>query len=1183
MRYCVLLCGLLFVGGIGLAQDRSELEEDHNVRTRLATPHTDWAVPYRLGRTRVLFFLRGHGTGPREVIELQQRFEFDSQMVFWARVIDSTQEGWHGAERGVERMARLLAERWDVFVFLAPEGSGTRDVTPDMLPVEQQLKLLEAVTAGAGLVLVGNNDARVLKEKNRLARVPDVLADVDGAATFTVKQGRAVRLPKRPAADYRPGWEVQYDEWAMRVGKAILWAAGKEPPLRLTLRAQAQPLAGPTLPGVAATLHWHGAASGSVAHVTLRRDDGRVLFTRQQPLAGPDGTADLTVPQLRSGAYYLDVVARRDGRVDGWASTQLTVACPQAVELTLDPAWAEVGQTLAGKVRLTGPALPGQQVLVQLIDRRGRHIAQQVIATNAATSVFRFPVQPWFPMLVEVRATLLEGKQEVAAAWQFAHVVQRHRGQFNFVMWDVPRGALAPWAEQALATSGVTIHLASGTPPPQLAAYQMAWIPYTTHVDAKQDAQGIMKPCCWADAAKLQKHVDTIVEKHVAARQHGVFVYSLGDEIAVRGSCLSPHCLAAYRQYLAEQYGDIAALNASWGTHYTRFDEVQLSTPDDNDETTALRAGNFPRWFDRQAYQSHNFCQLCTRFGAGFRRLDRESRCGFEGAGTFTHADDLDGFVRANTFWSPYPGTADEVVRSIAPRDFPRANWMGYTKDADTLVERYWRMITRGCDSVWWWRWDAMGRFHGWLAPNLDPYPAVQEILRDTQIVRDGLGDLLLHATLETDGVGMLFSHASAYAAKVQAGPSFGTYEGSHTAWHTALRELGLNFRYFTDRQMRQGEVDLSRFRAIVLPMTQALGPGEVALLREYVRGGGLLVADVRPAIYDGHVKPLAAGQLDELFGVRRTSCAAAIVADATLETLRLNEISRFEEDSRRLAPALVPGVPGTSARAKLPGITQLDLARLRVDPGVAAAGATAAGAAGKVPLLLQHRFGQGQTVLLNVTLPSLPPLNAEHTPEAVAQLLRRILAQGHVAPAFALAAANGQRLRNVELTRWTSGPVEIVSVFRHHGRAEPARLDLRRPMYVYDLKGRRALGRQQIVDLTLTPFRAMFFAISPQPLAPVALQLAPAASAGSVARLTIAAAPTAGRQAVVLQVRLPDGRAADWVRRVVVADAQGVAVDVPVAYNDPGGTWTIEATDLYTATPVKAQFTVSTQEGGRR
>ena len=249
--------------------------------------------------------------------------------------------------------------------------------------------------------------------------------------------------------------------------------------------------------------------------------------------------------------------------------------------------------------------------------------------------------------------------------------------------------------------------------------------------------------------------VDEIVQKHLPARRHGVFVYSLGDEIAVRGSCLSPRCLAAYQRYLQDQYKDIAALNASWGSQYANFDQVQLSTPTDNEEAEALQSGNFPRWFDRQAYQSYNFCKLCKRFGKGFRTIDPQSRCGFEGAGTFGAADDLDGFVRSNTFWSPYPGTADEVVRSIAPRDFPRSNWMGYTKDADSLLEKYWRMVTRGTDAVWWWRWDCLGAFHGWLRASLDPYPAVQEILRDTQVVRDGLGDLRLGDDAPIDEVAL--------------------------------------------------------------------------------------------------------------------------------------------------------------------------------------------------------------------------------------------------------------------------------------------------------------------------------------------------------------------------------------------------------------------------------------------
>jgi beta-galactosidase len=1136
----MVVLGILSAAGVCRGQDMAELEADHGVQSEFVTPHTAWATPYVHGETRVLFFVNGRGTNAREVIELKQRFDLDPQMVFWTRVVDTTRDEWHGGENGVRRMARLLTERWDAFVF-----SGA---SLDNVPVEQQYTIIKAVTGGAGLVLVGTDDRRVLKDKNRLQTFPALLHDVNGAAAFTVLQGRGVRLPQCPTIEYRRGWEVEYDQWSMRLGKAILWAAGKEPALSLTVAPKDEELDRATLPAAAATLQWQAAPQGTVADIKLRRDDGQVVLAGRHTLDGPEGELELTIPRVRSGRYWLDAVARDGQRAAGFASTPLTVVCPQQdVRLALDQDWAEVGEQIAGRVHVAGDSGDGRRVVVSLIDRRGRQIARHILASDTAEQPFRFTVEPWFPMLLEVRATLADGESEVASAWQFARVVKRHRGRFNFLMWDIPYGTLAPAAQASLAATGVTVHLTSGPPPPYVAAHDIAWIPYTTHVAADRDEQGVMKPACWNDEAAIQAHVDKVVDASLASRQHGVFAYSLGDEIAVRGSCLSPHCLEAYRRYLREQYGEIAALNASWGTRYGGFDEVHLSRPDDNDEAEALRAGNFPRWFDRQAFQSYNFCKLCERFGDGFRRIDPHGICGFEGAGTFRNADDLDGFVRYNTFWSPYPGTADEVLRSIAPRDFPRANWMGYTKDADSLLGRYWRMITRGCDSVWWWRWEVVGRFRGWLAPNLDPYPAVRDILQDTQIVRDGLGDLLLRSEMQTDGVGILYSLPSAYATKVQASPTFGTYENSHAAFHSALRELGLNFQYFTDRQVRLGEVDLRGFKVIVLPMTQALSGQEAEMLRSYVRDGGVLIADVRPAIYDGHVKPLAAGQLDDVFGVQRTGVEAARVSNGTI------------------------AVPVTGETRE-----SVELAKVRVDAGIQATTATAAGSAGDVPLCLSNGFGQGQAFLLNLAMDGFPALNSQNTLEASAHLFRQLLDRARVVPAIRLTAADGQRLRNVEITRWTNGPVQIVSVFRHAGMAESATLSLEQPLYVCDLKSRKDLGRQQTVNVTITPYRAMFYAISPQPLKPVELKaVASKVSVGSVQHVTVTSPLPEGWQAVKVQVTMPDGSPADWVDAVAVTDHQGVVVDVPVACNDPKGTWTVNATELYTGATTTATFVV--------
>ena len=1139
MRHFAFLLGLALFGQPCLAQDQAELEVDHNVNAQLVTPHTAWATPYVLGKTRVLFFLNGRGTNAREVIELKQRFDLDPQMVFWTRIVDTTRDEWHGGEIGIRRMARLLTQKWDAFVFL--------NVPLEKVPVEQQYPLVKAVTEGAGLVLLGTDDRRVLKDKNRIKTLPECLHDVSGAAAFAIKQGRGARLPGCPTIAYRPGWEVAYDEWNMRLGKAILWAAGKEPKLCLTLRAKSKELARASLPAVGAALQWRAATCSVVADIKLRREDGEVILTGQQTLGQTDGSLDLSVPLVRAGNYHLDVIAREGDRVSGFASVPLAVGGEQQVsKLTLDQDWAEIGQKLSGKVQLAKEGGAGQRVIVSLFDRRDRQIARQIVPADVTGQAFSFDVQPWFPMLLEVRATLMDGTNEVASAWQYARVVKRHRGQFNFVMWDVPSGNLAPVAEQSLTQTGVTVHLRGGAPPAYVAAYDMAWIPYTTHVKATRDDQGIMKPVCWNDEPAIQAHVDKIVDNCRRSRQHGVFVYSLGDEISVRGSCLSPSCLQAYRKFLQEQYGDIATLNASWDSKHSSFDQIELSKPEDNDETEALQAGKFPRWFDRQAFQSHSFCKLCERFGKAFRRLDPQSRCGFEGAGTFRRADDLDGFVRYNTFWSPYPGTADEVLRSIAPRDFPRANWMGYTKDADSLLEKYWRMVTRGCDAVWWWRWEVLGRFHGWLAPNLDPYPAVRELLDDTQIMRDGLGDLLLASQMQTDGIGILYSQPSAYAAKVQASPTFGSYEGNHTAFHGALRELGLNFRYFTGRQLRLGEVDLNRFKVILLPMAQAMSSAAAGKYRDYVRQGGVLIADVRPAIYDGHVKPLAAGQLDDLFGIKRSHTGNAVVSDAAIEASPADEKP-----------------------------TKLELVKVRVDAGVTATQASVAGNAGPTPLFLHHRFGKGQTVLLNLAMASYPALGAAATTEAAARQLQLLLERGGVSPVLRLTGNDGQRLHNVEVTRWTNGPVQIVSIFRHHGQQGTAVLHLPQAMRVYDLKARKDLSSQQTLSLTLTPFRAQFYAISPLPLEAVQLRVEPSVAPGGVQRVRLMSSLLHGQQAVKVQVKLPDGRIADWADNIVVTDKRGATANVPVALDDPSGTWTVSATELYTGATTTAHFTV--------
>jgi hypothetical protein len=526
--------------------------------------------------------------------------------------------------------------------------------------------------------------------------------------------------------------------------------------------------------------------------------------------------------------------------------------------------------------------------------------------------------------------------------------------------------------------------------------------------------------------------------------------------------------------------------------------------------------------------------------------MDPQARTGFEGAGRFEDGDDFDLIVRTNGFWTPYPGPGDEVIRSIAPRGFPRSNWMGYDKEADPLISTYWRMITRGCDAVWWWRWDNISEFQGLLAPHFGLFPAIHELVNETAVVRDGLGTLLSHSWMQDDGIALLYSLPSAYASRVEGGASYGSYTQNHTAWHSALRGLGLQFRYVTDRMLRQGEFEAERFKVLILAQAEAIGPAEAEAIRQFVRRGGTVIADLRPGLFDGHCKPLPSGILDDLFGVAQGENVEALTADATVE--------------------------GALAGRRF----SLSFAGAKVNPAVKLTTGRALGKAGDVPLGIVNEVGQGRAILLNAAMSSFPNPGSPDAPEEAAEFLKQVLATAGVEPAVRVETGRGERLRNVEVIRWRNGSGEIIALFRQGGQPEVARVILPAVRYVYDLRRHEALGPVDSFATALRPGRPNFFAVVPQPFGPPEIRLKTSrAHPGEVVVAHVAVDGPAGLYALRLRATKPDGRPADWLDRVVLTRRAGEEVELPLAWNDPVGPWKIQVTELFTNQTATVELTV--------
>ncbi len=1263
------------------------LEAEHALSMEVETPHTKWAKPYAQGTTRVLFFGPWYqgGTECREMIELMQRFDLDADAVYCfppgERLVGDGNPRWYGdPELGTKRLLSLLEQPYDV-IFM-------NQIPLAKLNEKARVAVLAAVEKGGGLVYVGKESADELQAWGDPRFIPQDQAQhlepgqsiaasdriwLPGGLTYkrlySHGKGRIMHLATREALAFEPGWEIRLDLQMEHQGRALLWAANKLPkafvgiannpldmlpaaiaesakktlhftgatcePVRTIAPDAVSSRVDPTAPWM---LHWGGLPAASQVSVRIRDGIGTEVKLFSGEVADT-GMAPLEIPWLPDGVYQFEAFAWKDGSILSWSSDRMKIASQRALgELTLTRNWAEAGEEITGTIEVE-EVQTGDSVRVRALDGEHRILAEMAASPGASgVADFALEVAPWFPMLVRVEAALLSGDYIYDLANAQVRITNRRQNQFHFVLWNAHSTDLAPYGAQAMAKYGVTSVL-QNNPLPALSAANLAFVPYASSFRASShsllamlDENGVLKSGCVHDEEGMAKFVAETVERARGSREMGTFVYSLGDENAVRAGCLSEHCRVAYQNYLREKvYKTIDALNASWGTTYTSFDQVevdregdlpaadapqwfkeyyaqrrvkhetdsevtggarQIELGDINDEIRALQDGNFARWYDRQDFQNWSYVQWCKRFVKAFRELDPHSLTGFEGTDSFSirrlttrsrQGGDLDLFMREMEYFGPYHNPANEVVRSLAKGNFPRGNWIGYSMDPDEELGYYWNQISDGFNAIQWWRLDNVGEgYHGFLAPDLAPSPTSRALIEDTQIVRDGLGDLLMRCEMQREGIALLYSLPSTYIAHFDGNPSYGLYVRDHEHWIDALHDAGVQFDYVTDRQLRLGEFDASKYKILVLPLAFAIGDKEAEVIRKFVAGGGTLIADVRPGLYDDRCKPREGGVLDDVFGVKRTHKQDAMGLDRMRIQGELNGQPLYMEWGNWYGKDIYP--------------------QMYTDPTVELTTGEALGwnypihfhHGLKYPAGVVNKLGNGTAILLNFAVYPAPfddflgqllaasgvaPSIVVRETEAArsSQAVARLLDEGEQAPEAGSAGSrigDGDHPVGLEVTRWKQGELELVALLDDVDRE--VKVSLPESRYVYDLRGGAALGEVREFTTRLRKARASFFALLPDAAQPPAIDFgAPAGAPGTVLTPTIAIPGATGARALKLHLAAPNGHEASWIADHTVIEGGQGQVKIPFALNDPRGPWMLRAKDILTGAEATATITL--------
>jgi len=1200
------------------------LEAEHALSMEFETPHTKWAKPYAQGTTRVLFFAPWYqgGTECREMIELMQRFDLQADAVYCFppgdRLVGDGDPRWYGdPELATRRLLRLLEKPYDV-IFM-------NQIALARLNDKAKAAVLAAVERGTGLVYVGEEEKWGGEVFLPVEGIPE---GIDATSAYDFGVGRILQLPLREKLSYTVDWEMQLDYQMADQGRALLWAAKKEPKARVTIKTDPDPRK--------TTIAWSGAKQGARVYANLRHG-AAPLYALFEKEVRDSGKALLDQPLAPVGSYQIDAFIRTDTGIEDWTSLAVSVERERLLgKLVVAKDWYEIGESLEATIPV--PTIEEYKLHFDVVDKDGRVLQRNEPVLKDGVASFSSQVPDWFPMLVRVEAVLTEDSAILETATSYVRITNRKQNQFHFVLWNAHSTDLAPYGAQAMAKYGVTSVL-QNQPLPALSAANLAFVPYAASFRASShtltamlDDNGVLKSGCVHDEEGMADFVAETVARAEDARKMGTFVYSLGDENAVRAGCLSEHCRKAYQDYLKNLYGSIEALNTSWGSTYTVFDEVdvqregdlpaadapqwfkefyaqrlvkdqtddevtgpkQIELGDINDEMRALQDENFARWYDRQDFQNWSYVQWCKRFVKAFREIDPHSLTGFEGTDSFSirrlttrsrQGGDLDLFMREMEYFGPYHNPANEVVRSLAKGNFPRGNWIGYSMDPDVELGFYWDQITNGFNAIQWWRLDNVGQgYHGFLAPDMAPSPTARAVIEDTQIVRDGLGDLLTRYPMLGDGVAMLYSLPSTYIAHFDGNESYGLYTRDHEHWIDAIHDAGLQFDYVTDRQLRLGEFDASKYKVLILPLAFAIGDKEAEVIRAFVAGGGTLIADVRPGIYNDRCKPRDGGVLDDVFGIKRTGKQSAVSLDRMRVQGEFIGAPLYMEWGNWYGKDIYP--------------------QMFTDPTVELTTGEALGwnypihfhHGLKYPAAIVNTHGSGKAVLLNFSVYPAPfddllaqllyaagsrpavTVREEHTSDESGGEVARLLDEGEQVAAEAampaLTAEAGEHPDGVELTRWKNGDVELIALL---GDASvDLHVTLPEARHVYNVKTKESLGNVAEFSVKLQKARASFFVLLPEAAQAPALDFGTTdATPGAILTPTITVPGPSGPRAVKLHLTGPSDRHANWlVDHVVIEGGQG-QVNIPFAINDPRGEWTLRAEDILTGISATTTITL--------
>ena len=522
---------------------------------------------------------------------------------------------------------------------------------------------------------------------------------------------------------------------------------------------------------------------------------------------------------------------------------------------------------------------------------------------------------------------------------------------------------------------------------------------------------GLRKP---AVNAAMEAKLKGIIRRYIGnviSSPHRA-AYALDDEISW-GSFVKP-CMwritddeEAFPRWLAEIYG---AGNApdyeGWISYNSIWPKLSGWSVKDFRVSQLM-----DQWTFNDSYWNNFLGDLVTYANT----IDPRTPCGFVGGqspnafGGYDYAK----VMRKVQFIESYNiGGSQAVIRSLNPRNALPVVTTHFHKNVRDSIWQTWYYLAHGNRGFIGWadkKWFP-GRkpaaFHDALAATYkEAGRRIGPLMTGAEWIHDGVAVYYNHASIQLNWILDAQAHGKTWLSR-NDDHALGSSHNGRIAWENMLRDEGLQYTFIDYASViKRGVPD--EYKVLILPATLCLSEAEARRIKDFCRGGGTVIADYMPGLWDQHGRPHAGGGvLDEMFGVAhdpdmkasdvfQTKLWVEVDQDANYKTWRTSWADFFTKGNDSIKHA--------SGFHK--AVRKMDVAHV-------------------------NDYGKGKAVLMNLS----PQWYAAYRPMSFRDAARREVFMKHVRAGgpkrwVRVVGANAEKVHGYEISYWSKGGRTILYV----------------------------------------------------------------------------------------------------------------------------------------------------------